>query len=282
MSQIFCVACPFLVLKAQDSVFEADTLQISSPTDTIEVVEDEVVVEEIVPGPVSADSIEITFPEYEPWEYASIDGKLKMKGLPLSPGVKIRMKKDSIVNISVRAPFIGEAVVIELNPDSLTVVNKMNKTFVREGLNSIGKYYPGGISDIQNLLLARFFLPGHDAETEDLSELTDIYFLDDQIMVVPIGDAKIPGVEYGFVIDEEFEPLYLVVVPEGGGMEVTASYIYKLDGYDLVLALDGGPAPSSMTLELKNPEWKGDIPKEQDLKKFKRLGFQEFMSQIGR
>ena len=259
----------FFYLSAQDYVSH------SLPPDSIS--ETETVYSPILEIEEETDSI--TLPEYESWEVAKIEGKLKMQGLPLSPSVKIFMQKDSLIDISIRAPFVGEAGRLVVTPDSVLAVNKMNKTYVSEGIADLMKFYPGGISDIQDLLLARFFLPGFDVMESDLDELIDIYYDDNQFNVIPKGDAIIPGVIYGYVVDEVFNPLWMVIIPEDRyDIELDAQYIYELQGYDLILSFIEGSKKLEMTLELKNPQWKGEQPKPIDInKKFRRLSFSDFL-----
>lgn len=243
--------------------------------DTIEPVE---IVDIVEPVVSATDSIEIFYPDYEKWEVVSLEGKLKMQGLPLSPSLKIFMQRDSLLSISVRAPFVGEAGRMDLNPDSVLIVNKMNKTYVSEGIREFLKYYPGGLADVQDLLLGRFFLPGCDVTEVDLDDYIDIYFEDDQINIVPKGSVEIPGVKYGFVVDNLFNPLMLIVMPEGrNDAQIAAIYTHKLQGYDIRFIFQDSNRLIEATMEMKNPEWKGSAPKPMDLKKFRKVGLADLM-----
>lgn len=230
------------------------------------------------------ESYDLYYPEYEIWERATLQGKLKMEGLPLSPSLKIVMLRDSMIDVSIRAPFIGEAVMMEIDRDSLTLVNKMNKTFVKEGIGAMGKIYPGGLKDIQDLLLARFFIPGHDIMEEDLDELLEIYEEEGQYAVVPKGEAMVPGIKYGYIVDELFKPLMIVAYPEEkNDMEFDVVYNYKSKGYDITMSYIQGNMHFDVTLELNNPEWKGDLPKAfVPDKKYRRVSFEDFVRNIGK
>lgn len=218
------------------------------------------------------------------WEVASIQGKLKMQGLPLSPSLKIFMQKDSLISLSIRAPFVGEAGRLEITPDSVTVINKMKKTFVREGyrqwMDYIG-YGALGLPEVQNLLLARFFLPGFRIEEmaiEEIKELIEVYPDGEQFNIIPKGEAELPGVKYGFAVDIEFNPLLLIVLPSARpDIEVDAVYSYKPQGYDLAISYVDSEKSVALSLELKNPEWTGEAPKPIDIRKFRQLTFPEFM-----
>ena len=66
---------------------------------------------------------------YMPWQSAEFSGKLKTDKLPVSPNVKIYMVRDSLLQISVRAPLLGEVGRLNLTHDEVLVVNKMKKIY---------------------------------------------------------------------------------------------------------------------------------------------------------
>lgn len=230
---------------------------------------------------------EINWPDYDPWTVVTLDGKLKMKGLPVTPSVKIFMRRNSLITMSLRAPFVGEVGRLDLTPDSLTIVNKMNKTYVKERIPANSMKLGGlGINDIQDLLLGRFFLPGHDVVNEDLEELVDVFYEDNQFNVIPKAPVEIPGIKYGFAVDEEFNPILLVVMPEENtsrDIEVSAEYTRKSSGYDLLFAYSEGSRTNELAFEFKAPDWKGDAPKEVELgNKYRQVSFMEFLTKLGK
>lgn len=252
--------------------------------------------EKVLEEPRDTLEVEYEYPTYSPWDVATLQGKLKMKGLPMSPSLKIYLEKDSLIDISVRAPFVGEAVRLIFTPDSIFGVNKLNKTYIKERIgdwlpNGTGNepgYKDGGFSiggkilglgEIQDLLLGRFFLPGIDVSEVDLDDYVEVFYEDEQLNVIPKGEAEIPGVKYGFVVDNVFTPLLLVVVPTGReDIEVSAEYKYKLQGYVLLISYLAGNQGLSMTLELKEPEWKGERPKSPELSgKYKKVNLIDFV-----
>lgn len=244
------------------------------------------------------DGSEILLPEYEPWEVVSIEGKLKMQGLPLTPSLKIFMQRDSLVDISLRAAFMGEVGKLVLTTDSVKVINKMKKTYTvvnlqrpeteskeeteeetEENTEKRKWYDVLGVKEVQELLLGHFFLAGVDIEESEPEDVMEVLYADEQLTVVPLGPALIEGVRYGYVVDESFRPMMLVILPEGDTeTEVDVMYNFaNLQGYTLQFLYKDAKRRMEMTMELKNPEYKGEAPKEVDLRKFKRLGFEEFM-----
>lgn len=94
-------------------------------------------------------------PAYTDWQTAEISGKLRMNKLPISPTIKIYMKKGEEISISVRASLLGEVGRIEIAGDSVIAVNKMKRVYCAESISGIKYDYPDLIADIQSLLLAR-------------------------------------------------------------------------------------------------------------------------------
>lgn len=251
--------------------------------DSIPVLSDSIDVLTPVHIDLPEDTLAITMPEFFPWQTVNLQGKLKMKGLPFSPTIKIFMQKDSLIDISIRAPFVGEAGRIEITPDSILAYNKMNKTYVSESIQGVRNFYPGGINDLQNLLLGRFFLPGIDVNAVDLSDFVEIYYEDNQYNVIPKGEAEIEGLKYGFVVDDSFNPLMLIVMPsEKVDTELYATYTYTLQGYNLQIHYMNGDKGIEVIFEIKNPEWGGDAPKGVNIdKKWRKLNLIDFMNSIG-
>jgi hypothetical protein len=214
------------------------------------------------------------------WETASISGKFRMAGLPLSPSVKIYMERDSSVFISLRAPLMGEVGRAEITDSAILVVNKMNKTYVEESLDKALAYYPGGISDIQDLLLGRIPIAGFGTLSHEIERVVDVYAEEDGTATLVVnGEAEIPGFNYGFVIDSGFFPAALMVIPEAHpDVAVTLTYEYFVNGYDLTFTYQSEKRNYRGTLELDPPDWTGGSFDPIKLNsKYTRLDFDKFM-----
>lgn len=230
---------------------------------------------------LTAEPEELSLPAYQPWESVALQGKLKMDGLPLSPSVKIFMAKDSLIDISIRAPFVGEAGRLQMTRDSVLVVNNMKKVYVKEPLVSYSRDMEGmGIGDVQNLLLRRLFLSGLDWNTEVSADMLDI--IDDAeggFLIVPSEGNGLPYMKYGFGAAPDFTPLNVMLLPgDRPDTEIDVNYTSKGDGYDVTFIYRDSRMALSATLELKAPEYGGEAPKAQDLgKKYRQVSLPEFL-----
>lgn len=191
------------------------------------------------------------------WNTVSLSGKFKMSGLPLSPSMKIFMERDSSILISMRAPLMGEVGRIEIANDTILAVNKMNKTFVKEPVEKALAYYPGTISDLQDLLLGRIVVPGKGLLSGELVEALDIYSEDDGTTTIVAGEeAALPDFNYGYVVDANWFTAALMVMPLAKpDVAVTVVYEYFTNGYDMQLSYQSEKRNYKATLEFNEPEW---------------------------
>lgn len=234
--------------------------------------------------PLSAESryavVDSIVSPWEDWDEVSINGKFKMAGLPVSPSLRIYMQRDSLVLISLRAPFVGEVGRAEITDSTILVVNKMKKVYVEEPLDRISAFYPGGLSDIQDLLLGRVAMPGLGELSHDIEESLDVYSEPDgTYTIVASEEYSVPGVNYGYVVDSEFWPAALLVLPvQYPDVSVTMTYEYFEKGYDLTFFYRSDKRNYQATLELDDPDWSGRPFERITLSsKYRRVDFKDFM-----
>lgn len=274
-------------VKAQDPVV-ADTLNynqtnITISSDTTAVIVDDEIIEDIPPyfteSPEDEESVTMTLPDYEDWKVVTLSGKLKMRGLPLSPSLRIFMEKDSLVEISIKAPFMGEVGRIVLNPDSVVGINKMKKIYTTAPVKDFLRFYPGGITDFQQLLLGRVVLPGLGLIREEIIDDFDLYDTEDGIAVVVTDENQIEGFEYGYLVRKDFSPEYLLVIPEENPETMlTLYYTFDNAGYGLDVTYNDNSRQIDIQIDLKLPEWIGSALKPIELdKKYRYLSLGEFL-----
>ncbi len=218
-----------------------------------------------------------------PWEDCetlTISGKFKMAGLPLSPTVKIYMERDSVVSISLRAPLMGEVGRAEIDSDSILVVNKMKKTFVKEPLDSLLSKYPVSIGDVQSVLLGRVVLPGYGTLMPDDADKVELYPEDyGEYSLIPAEEYELDLFNYGYLIDHDFMPTVLLVIPtEKPEVMVNVSYEYDEKGYDIIVSYQSPEKIYSGTLQLDNPVDGGNPIEPIKLNnKYRQMKFGEFI-----
>ena len=191
-----------------------------------------------------------------PWERVELSGKLKMDGLPVSPSVKIYMERGNRIDISVRAPFVGEVGRLQADVDSILVVNKMKKNSWSASREEIAQKYPGGLELLQSLLLGQVYVFGEGVIAPEMSALFNI-FTDTEAgwLLMPKPNYQVPGARYGYVVAEEGVAESLVVEREDSDDFLQLDYKGKKNGkYDLDLWLAMGKKDIQATLQFDAPK----------------------------
>lgn len=189
------------------------------------------------------------------WQTVSISGKLKMKGLPVSPSVKIYMEKNCKIYISLTAFLVGEVGRCEINGDSILLVNKMKKVYVKESLAEALKYYPGTLKDLQYLILGRVVWPGQPEVVPQNIDMIEVY-RGEEISIVPGEDLLIDGFSYGYTLYPNGKPKLLLVVPDMyPDSNVMVNYDFMNNGYDIQMSYISPSRSYTATLELEKPKF---------------------------
>lgn len=130
------------------------------------------------------DMLNAVLPGYTSWKTAELSGKLRLESLPISPTVKIYMRKDSLISITVRASFLGEVGRIQLTRDSLLAINRMKRVYCQESLGDIKYEYPKFIGDIQAFLLGRVVVFKSGQLSEKNADFVDINVVETDSVVM--------------------------------------------------------------------------------------------------
>lgn len=251
-----------------------------NPEFAVTVQSDSIVADTIV---AESDSLDLYLPILEDWDVVTLNGKLKMRGLPLSPSLKIFMEKDSLVEISIKAPIMGEVGRIVLTPDSVTGINKLNKTYTKESVGEFLKYYPGDISDFQNLLLGRVVFPGIGELREEIIESLIIEPTDEGLSLVPEEEFRIDGFDYGYITDIDMKPLvFLAFRTDDQNDSASINYYYDATRYYMDLNVHSNGFSLQPSLELNYPEWSGEPLKPLNTTRFTYLSLPEFIKNFGK
>ena len=120
----------------------------------------------------------------------------------LSSKASLRIVKDKAIQLSVQPLFGVEMLRLYADPDSLVLLDRMNKRYVKESIEDVKKVYPVGFDfkTLQSLLTNQVFVSGQsdviysDYEKFSTGQVSDMYYLLKSV------DKK-SGIEYGFTID---------------------------------------------------------------------------------
>lgn len=89
------------------------------------------------------------------WFTAQLKGKAQFNGNQYLINAQLRMRKDSVIWISVSAILGLEAVRVHLTPDSLKLINRLNSSYFIGEISALSNQYhiPLSFQEIQNALL---------------------------------------------------------------------------------------------------------------------------------
>lgn len=120
----------------------------------------------------------------------------------LSSRANLRIVKDKAIEISIR-PLVGiEMVRLHVDPDSLVLLDRMNKRFVKESIEDVKEVYPVGFdyTTLQSLFTNQMFVSGQpdviysDYDKFLTGRVSNLYYL-----LKSVDDKS--GIEYSFTID---------------------------------------------------------------------------------
>ena len=191
------------------------------------------------------------------WAQLSMQGKLKVDGLPVNPNIKIYMDRGKSILLSARAPILGEVARIEICKDSITFINKHTRRYFSADLSRVFSANPSLIADIQDILLGQVAYPGHGRLTEDLAALTEWSLTPEGLlMLFPSGQLQHSEAEYGFLVDPDSFRLsvFALMLPQSETI-VDLHYLYGPAGYTLQLTSDNKKQRLGGELQLSSPDF---------------------------
>lgn len=233
--------------------------------------------EAVVPAPVLEDIAR----SYVPWTSAEFNGKLKYDRLPLSPTVRMYMERDSLLQISVRAPLVGEVGRLELTPTQITVVNKLKRTYCREDASRLLDIYPGLIGEVQSLFLARVVVLGAgQLAPENIARVEIEEDREGGWMLIPVNTGSIADIRYGYIVGSNSRTKALAAsVPGKGTLEVR--YDYRNRGEQMTIKFDSGrKKPFEAALDFTSVKWGGSRMAPVKLDNYERLSVRDFLRSL--
>lgn len=232
---------------------------------------------QLIPDPVIEDIVR----SYMPWTSAEFNGKLKYDKLPLSPTVKMYMVRDSLLQLSVRAPFVGEVGRLQITKDEFLVINKMKRTYCRESASRLYDMYPGALGDLQSLFLARVVLLGDGELCADNSATFDVENDGEgNWLLVPQLDPGVIPFNYGYLVGGDSKTRALMAAMAGKGT-LQILYSYENRGLQMAIELDRDKGKKfAATLDFSSVKWGGSEMSPIKLTNYQQLGLKEFMGAL--
>lgn len=214
---------------------------------------------------------------YKNWDKLSMNGRLRMKGLPISPGVKVYMERGSLIVISLRAPLMGEVGRVELTRDSVLMVNKMSKKYCAEDIRPYLGRLGADITNVQDLLLGRVFLLNAGTLSEGNAALVDVSTgASDTWIFTPKGQD--PRAEYGFTLFQDGKMLMAAAFTTDQQNLATAEYGYEGKDTQVDITLKYGKKEASIALEFDAPDMKPNpIERVRINNKWEKVSIGEFI-----
>ncbi|MDG1188965.1 MAG: DUF4292 domain-containing protein, partial [Flavobacteriales bacterium] len=104
------------------------------------------------------------------WFTTSIKGKADFDNRSLPITAQLRMRKDSVIWMSMSALMGIEAARVHITPDSVKLINRLNATYFVGGIESLSEEYnlPFSFYELQDLLLAAIHPKENSSYTLDV------------------------------------------------------------------------------------------------------------------
>ncbi len=217
---------------------------------------------------------------YGDWSTVSLSGKIQIPNLPMGikPSVKIWMKRGEEIQISLRAPLMGEVGRAEVTSDSILLANKMKNIYCKQALSDVLGRVDASLEDLQALLLARVALLGEGQLTQENAAAASLMnAADGSFMLVPLQEFQPQDAEYGYLVRPDGRVQALLVNITGKAAPISVIYDYTISGgWELIATLPGGSL-KEITLSLDRPSWDGKaIGSFRPDSKWKRVSFAQF------
>lgn len=220
---------------------------------------------------------------YQPWHSAEFSGKLRSDRLPLSPTVKMYMVRDSLLQISVRAPLIGEVGRLSVTRDEFLAVNKMKRVYCLEPAESLFDIWPTLLSDLQCLFLARVAILGSgelDADNEAIVEIGEDG--EGNWLLLPRTDSGALPFNYGYIVGPGLRTNAMMAAVPGKG-SLAIEYAYRDRGEQMKITLDrNGGRSFEAELDFSTVRWGGSAMTPVRLGGYTKVGLKEFIGSLSK
>lgn len=201
---------------------------------------------------------------YPDWQTASWQGSLKSDMLPLSIKMRVYMEKDQLTLISLRVPLMGEVARVEIDNDSLLVVNKMKRVYCVKPIGSVLTEMPGLVESLQSLLLGRVTVIGEGEVSKKMADSVTVISVEPAAWrIIPEIPDDFSGVNYEYLVvtDDMRMKNFMVAASEGESASTKSQNPADADDAKTTGRTDGkGEESLSLSVDLEYPNpLKGDV-----------------------
>lgn len=228
-----------------------------------------------VESPVIRDIIN----SYAPWTSVEFNGKIKNDLLPISPTVKMYMENGTLIQVSLRAPILGEIGRLEFTPDNILVVNKMKNTYLWESTANLMEMYPGIINDIQSIFLARVTVFGTGQLSDENSNVVEVQQDGNGNWILIPASEGLGGLKYGYLVGPTGRTQALDAIIKGF-FDMEILYTYPKNTMKMDVNFNAKNKNVSVEFDFSSVKWGGSKMGDVKLDKYTRMGLKEFISNL--
>ncbi|MBR5102807.1 MAG: DUF4292 domain-containing protein, partial [Muribaculaceae bacterium] len=228
---------------------------------------------------------------FSPWTTMQAGGDIEIKaaGKSHSASMQMRMVKDQSIMISMRVPILGiEVVRLVVTGDTLLVVDKLHKRYLRENISLLTGDLPLNVSTLQELFLGRAFVIDKGALSTKLSDEIDVTIAKNgERNVTPKKQPK--DLKYWFIFDEIGKITSTHVTPTDDSSKeykVTYSNIKNTDAgnvaSDVKVATKIKGSDVALNIDYDSFKWNKKVEIDTNVpNKYKRIEAKSLLSLLG-
>lgn len=221
---------------------------------------------------------------YTPWHDAEFSGKVSTDKLPLSPTVKIYMVRDSLFQLSLRAPLLGEVGRLNVTKTEVLLVNRMKKLYVKERTDGFFEGHPTLLEELQSIFLARVIVLGRGPLGADNFGDVEVAELENgNTALMPHSDLAASIFNYGYIVSPSGRTLdMLAVIKETASLEI--AYSYSGGGMQMNCTFErtskGNKRSDSAKIDFSSVKWGGREMSSLRLGGYEKVGIKDFIKRI--
>ena len=231
---------------------------------------------------VASSVIEDALKQYTDWSTVRMNGKIKISSLPVNPSIKIYMKRGKEITISASAILVGEVFRVELNEDSLLMVNKLKKVYCQETAEKVKSFYPTLCEELQSLFLGRMIVPGAGTLSADNLDRVAIELEKGMRKVTPRLDEFPVEIAFNYLLNNDGSISITNLMMEGNKKLIELNYEWEGNGGKIIdVEANIKSKKINVEIDLDSPKWDARPLAPISLGKgYERVGIDQFFKRI--